>query len=310
MRACNVSTAALLAILAYEAFATGTQSSSSKKMLIAHRGASAYAPEHTLAAYRLAMEQGADFVEQDLALTKDGVLVCLHDPTLERTTDVEERFPDRSTSYTGGGVTRKVWLVNDFTLAEIKTLDAGSWFNAKFAGERVPSFQEAIDLVRGKAGFFPELKLASLYNSRGASLEKAVAEALARNGLARPDRANPSVILQSFEADSLRELATLLPDVPRVLLVEPASADRWLGSAASIRKVAEFAWGIGPNKAILEARPSVVAWAHEAGLRVTPWTFRSSSTGRFGNVREEMAHHLYSLGADGVFTDNPDQFPK
>src|ERR671918_301337 len=100
---------------------------STRKQVVAHRGASAYAPEHTIASYRLALEQGADYVEQDLAVTKDGVLICLHDPTLERTTNVEELFPDRSSTVTWEGKTGKGWLANDFTLAEIKTLDAGSW---------------------------------------------------------------------------------------------------------------------------------------------------------------------------------------
>src|SRR5947209_470054 len=98
--------------------------------LIAHRGASAYAPEHTLEAYRLAMKQGADFVEPDLQITKDGVLVCLHDTTLERTTDVRTVFPDRSREVKG----RKTWPVADFTLEEVQRLDAGAWMGARFAG--------------------------------------------------------------------------------------------------------------------------------------------------------------------------------
>ncbi len=118
-----------------------------KKQLIAHRGASGYAPEHTLDAYRLALTQGADFVEQDLAVTKDGVLVCIHDLTLERTTNVEEVFPDRAVAGSAPAAPNKRWLVGDFTLAEIKRLDAGSWFDAKFAGARIPTFQEAIDVV-------------------------------------------------------------------------------------------------------------------------------------------------------------------
>src|SRR5262245_1854174 len=110
---------------------------SSKKILIAHRGASAYAPEHTIEAYRLAIEQGADFVEQDLQVTKDGALVCLHDLTLERTTNVKEVFPDRSRMDVSedqpqGSQPMKHWYVADFTLAEIKQLDAGSWFSPKF----------------------------------------------------------------------------------------------------------------------------------------------------------------------------------
>src|SRR5262245_26505606 len=97
-----------------------------RKINVAHRGASAYAPEHTLAAYKLALQQGADYVEQDLQITKDGVLVCLHDLTLERTTNVEDVFPDR---FKMDG-DKKTWPVADFTLAEIKRLDAGSWFAA------------------------------------------------------------------------------------------------------------------------------------------------------------------------------------
>ena len=116
------------------------------KTLIAHRGASAYAPEHTLASYRLAMQQKADFVEQDLAVTKDLVLICLHDESLERTTNVEELFPDRAVVDPATG--RKQWLAVDFTLAEIKQLDAGSWFDARFAGERIPTWEEAVTLGR------------------------------------------------------------------------------------------------------------------------------------------------------------------
>ena len=114
----------MVAILAVPLLAGGQ---SSRKLLVAHRGASAYAPEHTLAAYRLALEQRADYVEQDLALTRDGVLVCLHDPTLERTTNVEAVFPDRARVVNGA----KRWFAVDFTLDEIKQLDAGSWFNAR-----------------------------------------------------------------------------------------------------------------------------------------------------------------------------------
>src|SRR5687768_6114886 len=139
--------------------ATKSKISSSRKILIAHRGASAYAPEHTLEAYRLALEQGADFVEQDLAVTKDGVLICIHDLTLDRTTNVEEVFPTRFVEDTG----TKRWLVNDFTLAEIKQLDAGSWFAPKFAGARIPTFEEAIDAVGRRAGLYPELKDPAFY---------------------------------------------------------------------------------------------------------------------------------------------------
>jgi glycerophosphoryl diester phosphodiesterase len=279
------------------------------KKLVAHRGASAYAPEHTLEAYTLAMAQGADFVEQDLAVTKDGVLVCIHDLTLERTTNVKEVFPDRfvedKTAAAAAPVRR--WLVHDFTLAEIKRLDAGAWFGAKFAGARIPTFQEAIDLVRGKAGLYPELKDPAFYRDRGASPEALLAAALEKNGLVA-DPKTP-VIIQSFDDATLKELARSLPNVPRAFLVDPLSAAR-LDSAEKLREIATWATTVAPNKAIIEKRPELVAWAHAAGLTVTPWTFRASNTGSYPSVRDEMAKFLYEYGVDALFTDNPDQFPR
>lgn len=279
----------------------------SPKQLVAHRGASAYAPEHTIQAYTLALEQGADFVEQDLAVTKDGVLVCIHDLSLERTTNAEEVFPDRFVEDPSGRYPGKHWLVNDFTLAEIKRLDAGSWFGAKFAGARIPTFQEAIDLVKGKAGLYPELKDPEFYRQRGISPETLLAKVLAQNHLIA-DPKTP-VIVQSFDDTTLKTLAKDLPRVPRVFLVEPTAADR-VDSPEKLKAIAAWATGLGPNKAIIAARPDVVTWAHAAGLTVTPWTFRSSNTGSFASVKDEMAKFLYEYGVDAVFTDNPDQFPR
>jgi glycerophosphoryl diester phosphodiesterase len=290
-----------------------------KKQLIAHRGASAYAPEHTLDAYALAIEQGAAFVEQDLAVTKDGILVCIHDLTLERTTNVEEVFPTRYSRGTAAGSSpaapgtaaapaeqARRWLVHDFTLAEIKRLDAGSWFDAKFAGATIPTFQEAIEAIRGKAGMYPELKDPEFYRQRGVRPDVLLAGMLRKYGLV----ANPKtpVIIQSFDDTTLKQLARDLPQVPRVFLVDPARAAR-LDTAEKLREIAAWASGVAPNKAIVESRPDVVKWAHDAGLTVTLWTFRSSTT-TFPSVRDEMAKYLYDLNVDGVFTDNPDQFPK
>ena len=282
-----------------------TPPQAAKKQLVAHRGASAYAPEHTLEAYRLALEQGADYVEQDLAVTKDGVLVCIHDLTLERTTNVEEVFPDRFVQEGPAGVRR--WRVHDFTLSEIKRLDAGSWFNKKFANARVPTFQEAIDLVRGKAGLYPELKDPAFYRERGVRPESLLAEALEKNKLLG-DRTTP-VIIQSFDETTVRQLAKTLPAVPRVILVEARDSAK-LDSLEKIRAIAQWATGLGPNKAIVEMLPDVVKWAHQAGLTVTPWTFRSSNTGSYPDVRAEMTRFLYDYNVDALFTDNPDQFPR
>src|SRR5262252_9392398 len=145
--------AALLGVVSF------TVHAQSRKALIAHRGASGLAPEHTVASYKLAMEQKADFVEPDLGVTKDNVLICLHDDTLERTTDIKDVFPNRA-SKVEMRQPGPHWLALDFTVAEIKRLDAGRWFKPEFTGQRVPTFQEMIDLVRTQpgTGIYPELK--------------------------------------------------------------------------------------------------------------------------------------------------------
>ncbi|MCI0336817.1 MAG: glycerophosphodiester phosphodiesterase [Acidobacteria bacterium] len=293
-----------------------TAKESVKKMLVAHRGASAYAPEHTLEAYRLAIEQGADYVEQDLQVTRDGVLVCLHDLTLERTTNVEDVFPDRfrndvSEDQPSGSRPAKHWYVSDFTLGEIKKLDAGSWFSEKFRGAKVPTWQEAIDLVRGKAGLYPETKAPEVYLKRGLDMEKLLIENLNKNKLDLPS-AEPKtpVIIQSFSPESLRKMRfELKTTLPLVLLIHADPQNKWL-SVEGMKRVREFANGIGPAKGLVEREPMIVKLAHDAGLTVTPYTFRSSSTGRFKDVREEMNYFLYKLGVDALFTDNPDQFPR
>lgn len=293
-------------LILFVAFTAVSFARAGKKKLIAHRGASAYAPEHTLAAYQMAIEQGADYVEQDLQITKDGVLVCLHDLTLERTTNVKEIFPDRARSEGE----KKHWYVSDFTLAEIKQLDAGSWFAAKYQGAKVPTFQEAIDLVRGRAGLYPETKGPEVYDARGFEMEKLVLEILRKNKLDKPgaDKKTP-IVIQSFSPDSLRRMRfELKMKLPLVLLISAESQAEWLNETG-LRKAKIFATGIGPNKALIDGRPELIRMAHSLGLTVTPWTFRSSAIGRFKTVQEEMRYFLYDLGVDEVFTDNPDQFP-
>jgi glycerophosphoryl diester phosphodiesterase len=279
-----------------------------RKTNVAHRGASAYAPEHTLAAYRLALEQGADYVEQDLQITKDGVLVCLHDLTLERTTNVEEVFPDRHRTERGA----RTWPVSDFTLAEIKRLDAGSWFDKKFAGERVPTWQEAIDVVRGKAGLFPETKGPEVYGSRGFDMEALVVKELQKNRLDTPG-ADPKtpVIIQSFSPESLRKMRGTGTKLPLVLLISDGDPgrDRWL-SDEGLKKAKAFADGIGPAKALLVTDPTLAKRARALGFSITPYTFRSAGLPAGQTVKDEMAKFLYEIGVDALFTDNPDQFPR
>jgi len=300
--------------LVLAAVAAAAMGSPSPPFLVAHRGASGYAPEHTIAAYTLALEQGADYVEQDLTLTRDGVLVCLHDDTLERTTDVEQRFPDRAVVESGpGGQPARRWYANDFTLAELKTLDAGSWFDVRFAGARIPTFEEAIVLVKGRAGIFPELKSPARLNARGVDVEQAVAAMLAAHGLTGAQvNGRPAVYLQSFEETSVRRLATLLPAVPRTLLIGAREASRWL-TPDGLREAKTFATAIGPARQLIEARPAIVAEAHAAGLAVVPYTFRrapGADDAARESARADMRRFLVDYRVDGLFTDNPDLFPR
>jgi glycerophosphoryl diester phosphodiesterase len=277
-----------------------------RQTVIGHRGASAYAPEHTLAAYELAIRQGADAVEQDLHVTRDGALVCLHDRTLERTTDVRERFPDRGQDAIENGRPARHWYVHDFDLAEIAQLDAGSWFGAAFAGARVPAFHEVLDWVGDRATLLVELKDPEVYQTLGVDLLVLFDAAVRRHPVARAHGGQPLVTMQSFHEPTMRRARALCDrSVPLVLLMEPAEASRW-PDRASLEEVASFASGIGPGRPMIEARPALVEWAHDAGLRVTPWTFRASSPGPFASVEDELTHYLSVLGVDGVITDNPD----
>ena len=305
-----VITGGLMVLLVIDFFPKRALAQYSKKTVVASRGASDSAPEHTLEAYRLAIEQGADYVEQDLQITQDGVLVCLHDLTLERTTNVEEIFPDRSRPVKHPGGTQKQWFVYDFNLEEIKQLDAGTWFHERFAGARIPTWQEAIQEIRGKAGLFPELKTPEVYGLHGFDMEELVLAELQRNGLDQPgaDPGTP-VVIQSFSTGSLQKLALELKVVLPLVLLLGERNSQWI-SPAGLQKVKEFAIGIGPDKKLLRANPTIVEWAHNANLTVTPYLFRSSAVGKgFWDLRVEMAYYLYTLEVDALFTDSPDQFP-
>jgi glycerophosphoryl diester phosphodiesterase len=299
---------ALLATAACVALAWTAAEGQGRKQSIAHRGASGARPEHTAAAYRLAIEQHADFVEQDLGVTRDNQLICIHDDTLERTTNVADVFPNRaSRDNRPGRSPQRRWLVNDFTLDEIRRLDAGKWFSPDYAGARIQTFQEAIDLVRGKAGLYPELKSPQLYKTRGIDQVALFVEVVRRNRLDTPEslRTTP-VIVQSFDEEAVRRVGAELPTVPRILLIE-RDGDV---SDARLREVKRFATGIGPEKSLVARNPGLVKVAHDLGMTVTSWTFRADEKTSFPTVRDEMAHFLYDLGLDAVFTNNPDQFPR
>jgi len=289
--------------------AAGVPGADRPKQLIAHRGASGYAPEHTFASYDLAIAQKADFVEPDLAVSKDGVLVCLHDDTLERTTNVEEIFPDRFSPDVKGRNGEKRWVANDFTVAEMKRLDAGSWFNAKFAGAQVPTFDEMIARVGAHegTGIYPELKSPPLYTARGVDMAAIFVASIKKHGLDRPEslRKMP-VIVQSFDRPTIKRMSTELPTVPRVFLTS-SDADV---TDERLKDLATFATGIAPEKPVIARHPDLVARAHALNLTVTSWTFRADDKTAYPSVRDEMAQFLYTFGIDALFTNNPDQFPR
>ena len=264
-----------------------------------------------MAAYQLAIEQGADFIEPDLQLTRDGVLIALHDLTLDRTTNAREVFPDRFREELVRGETVRRWYANDFTLEEIRELDAGSWFGDGFQGTRIPTLSEVIELAIGQTGIFPETKAPEVYGDRGYDMERLLLAELERHGL-HERNADPStpVVIQSFSAESLKTLRhELATDLPLTFLISGQAADEWL-TAEGLSEISEFATGIGPTRSLLLKYPDAVDRAHEAGLTVIPWTFAARGPDGFTSVVEEMAHFLFELGVDGLFTNNPDLFPR
>jgi glycerophosphoryl diester phosphodiesterase len=276
----------------------------SRPWVVAHRGASAYAPENTVPAFRLAAEQGATFVEIDIQRTKDGAIVVLHDLTLERTTDVETVFPDRARTVTVNGQTRQQWPLADFTLAEVRRLDAGSWKGPEFAGTRVPTLRQTIDAVRGRTGLYIELKAPERYPG----IEAAMLEELKAAGLDQPwaDPKTP-VVLQSFTVSSLEILARdLKTPLPIHLLFGPGDRERWT-TEAGLAAARRFATGLSPDKQVLALEPTLVARARALGMPVTPYTYRSTAVASgFADVDAELRAAL-ALGIDGVITDNPDR---
>jgi len=273
--------------------------------VIAHRGASASAPENTLTSFQLAVQHEAGCVEHDLQVTRDGVLVCVHDSTLERTTDVKDVFPGRRRLTRTRGTTVERWFVHDLSLAEIRLLDAGSWFGPAFAGTRIPTFDELLEWARGRVAVLTEIKDVETYETLGVDPLSLVDQALHRHGY----RATASgITVQSFHAPTVRRAAAMLgPSVPVALLVERAGGDRLRGRAR-LKRIAQFAAAIGPEKDIIAANPAIVAQAHQAGVRVTPWTFRMSPRTSVHSVRDEMTLFLNEFGVDAVITDQPDAF--
>jgi glycerophosphoryl diester phosphodiesterase len=274
-------------------------------LVIGHRGASGYRPEHTLAAYRLAIDMGADYIEPDLVSTSDGVLVARHENEISQTTDVESRpeFALRFRTKTIDGVPVSGWFTEDFTLAELKTLWAEERIpdlrpdNVAFNGlERIPTLQEVIDLAkRAGVGIYPETKHPTYFDSIGLSLEEPLVATLRANGWSSK---RAPVFIQSFEVANLKELNGMT-EAPLVQLINAtgkpydfvASGDPRtyadMTTPAGLREIARYADGAGPNKNWIVPRDaanrllpptSFVRDAHRAGLVVHPWTFRNENT--------------------------------
>ena len=310
----------------------------SKPILIAHRGASAYAPEHTQAAYELAIKQGADYVEQDLQMTRDGVLICSHDAELSRTTNVEEVFPDRAVVRNADAKgLKKGWYAVDFTLAEIKRLDAGSWFNQanpfaarnEYTGVKVPTLEEAIGIIGNRARLYIEMKYVPFYESLGKDMVGVLVKVLKPHRVepaalaGKDNEVLPPVFIQSFSKASLLKLKALAPNYPRIQLLPMEDPGREKETAkvteALASEVAAYAQGAGPAKEMLRTAEDVNTF-HRAGLKIHPFTFRGSTTasarrppdaleknGRSlrDNLLDEMRRYQ-QMGIDGGFTDYPD----
>lgn len=293
--------------------AARAQSPSGRKLCIAEGGAAAYAPVHSMASYRMALEMKADFIETDLQLSKDLKLVCIHDLTLEHTSNVEKVFPDRFRAEEKDGKSVKAWYVFDFTLEELRKLDTGSWFNPKFAGEHIVTLQELIDLVKGKAGLYAETKDPDFYKEKGADIDLELHKVLAANGLNTKEgqKATP-LILESFHRASLKKLRELGSDnYTLIQLVWFTQFNDFL-SPEGLKEVAKYANGIGPVLSmVLPPNSWIVYQAHALGLAVHPWILYEAVPGKgFDSKRAYMHHLLYDLGVDGVFTEEPDQFPR
>ncbi|MBB2747923.1 UNVERIFIED_ORG: glycerophosphoryl diester phosphodiesterase [Microbispora rosea subsp. rosea] len=245
----------------------------SAPLVVAHRGASAYAPENTVAAFELARDQGADMFELDVQETRDHHLVLMHDTTLGRTTDAEEVFPGRAP-----------WRVGDLKLAEIRKLDAGSWFSRKarfsgaYAGEAVPTLGEALRAMRGSGlGLLLEIKEPRLYPG----IEARVAEEIGRDPAWRG-----RIVVQSFDWESMRRFHGLMPGVPIGLLGTPRIAE--------LPGLARFADQINPPYADVTA--DYVRRVHRLRMKVLAWTVDDPTAVR----------RLIGAGVDGVITNRPD----
>ena len=264
----------LLAAATLLGFAPGSASAADSHRVanIDHRGSGAMAPENTLASVRLALQQGADYIENDIMRTSDGALVIMHDLTLARTTNVEQVFPDRAP-----------WNTKDFTLAEIKQLDAGSWFSASYAGQRVPTLREWVEAVGSRAGMLLEAKDPWAFPGIELDIDKEL-RSIPAFGKAL---ASGRVIMQAGDEPWLRSYHDLAPDVPVGLLYYTRPTDEQLVSAST--------WLDSVHPALGNIDQGIVDRAHALGLDIHVWTV---------NFGGDMSRGI-AWGVDGIITDYP-----
>lgn len=293
-----------------------------RPLVIAHRGASGYLPEHTLESYARAIDQGADYIEADLVVTKDGYLVARHENELSDTTDIALRFPNRKTTKTIDGSMVEGWFSEDFNLDELSTVRAKERLafrdqsnNSHF---HIPTIAEILTLRAAKQretgrtiGVYIETKHPSYFRAMGLPMEEPLLSILTAWALDRP---GSPVFLESFEADSVWRMGegTAVPVIYLLAEGSPETTDESLGA------IARFAEGIGPAKSLIvpvDAKgrtgppTDLVARAHQAGLLVHPYTFRPEiqflPVTYAGDAGKEYCQFA-QLGVDGVFTDTPD----
>lgn len=273
-------------------------------IVIAHRGASGYLPEHTIEAYEKAIDLGADFIEPDLVFTSDGVLVARHDRWLGDSTDVADRpeFADRKTVKPGKA--EADWYAEDFTFAELRTLRARQVFPGRGKADDgkllIPRFEEILELARdAQVGVYPEAKDPAALAALGHDFTAPLLNALGRYGFGP---GGLPVFIQSFDPDFLRGLRNRTR-IPLVMLVGVVSG----GESITLEQMSAFADGVGPYKALLIDQQGqdtgYVKRAHRLGLVVHPYTFRDDWIGEgFADIRAELQAFL-ALGIDGLFTD-------
>lgn len=326
--------------------ASMNQTNARRPVVIAHRGASGERPEHTLASYRLAIQQGADFIEPDLVMTRDGVLVCRHENEISGTTDVSARseFAGLRKGKTVDGVSAEGWWVEDFTLAELKTLRCKERLpqlrpaNTAYDGqEEIPTFAEVLALARERnVGVYPELKHPTFLREQGLDpVPVFVASVREAGGQAVADR----LFVQCFEIWPLRMLAQMSSMRWTCVQLVAATGGPWdqrdlsyadMLSDEGLRTIAEYARAIGPEKSLIIPRDpggqslgptDLVQRAHAANLLVHPWTFRAENYFLPAELRrgdatapDYMRQHgdldaelraFYAAGVDGVFSDFP-----